>query len=107
MGLRNFGGASIDPKRIFLKTCGQVWGFGILIVGMTEKKYDSKFHRWYVGETGGEIDGEFIKIGEFQKVKKYTIRELLEDYRWYMRDKNAELPQEWVDELLRLGVTWD
>lgn len=75
---------------------------------MTEKKYDSNFHRWYLGESGGEIEpSETYEIPSPIRVVKTTINDILRDYRWYMRDKSAELPQEWVDEMLKLGMTWD
>ncbi len=68
---------------------------------MTEQ-FDSRFHKRYVDGSGVVIDkGEpFVSKNE---VRGQTYEEILAEYRAYVGDSKAELPQEVLEELRRQG----
>lgn len=76
---------------------------GVRWIGMAEKTiFDSKFHKWYVG---GE--GEVRETQEHFKPKNVVIprsyHELLAEYRMYVGDATAELPEEVLAQLQKSG----
>ncbi len=66
---------------------------------MTEK-FDNTFHKRYVGGSG-EVQEKPIRTETEFRVQTYE--DVLEEYRWYMRDANAELPQAIMEELRTQG----
>ena len=70
---------------------------------MTEQKFDSKFHKWYVdGE--GEVEEKPINlIGPVTEMREITVEEILLEYRKYIGDPNAELPEIVMEDLRKLG----
>ncbi len=70
---------------------------------MTEKRvFDSNFHRWYVGGEG-EVSLGREPFKPKNEVKGKSYEEVLAEYRVYIGDSEAELPQDIVEELRRLG----
>lgn len=76
---------------------------------MTEK-FDSKFHKEYVrGE--GEVVEKLSDISSQTRlpdgqvsVASRTYEDVLAEYRWYIRDPEAVLPEEIEKQLELLGV---
>lgn len=70
---------------------------------MTEKKvFDSNFHRWYVGGEG-EVKLSESPFSPKNEVVGQTYNEILAEYRAYVGDSEAQLPQDIMEELRRLG----
>ena len=73
---------------------------------MTEK-FDNKFHKKYVGGEG-EIDISHWTLDildlERNMVVKRSHEDVLAEYRWYVRDPEATLPEEVLKQLDLLGV---
>ncbi len=67
---------------------------------MTEK-FDSKFHKWYVGGDG-EVVERPLPSPTFEVVGM-TYEEVLDEYRIYMGDPLAEFPQAIIDQLKMAG----
>jgi len=70
---------------------------------MTETKgnqtFQSEFHRRYVGGEGEVVEKPvFRAISEYEGV---SYEKILAEYRWYMRDAAAELPEE-IMEMLKV-----
>ncbi len=57
---------------------------------MTEK-FESKFHRWYVGGHG-EIEEKPLASESRATIRRITLEEVLGQYRKYVNDPSAELP---------------
>lgn len=81
-----------------------VWtkvGKGITFIFMTETKggevFTSKFHRRYVGGVGEVVEKPLSP--PLQTIKACSYEEVLAEYRWYMRDPQAELPEELMETL--------
>lgn len=70
---------------------------------MTEKRvFDSNFHRWYVGGEG-EVNLGSEPFKPKNEVMGKSYEDVLAEYRAYVGDSEAQLPQEIMDELRRLG----
>lgn len=70
---------------------------------MIENKFDSKFHKFYVGGGEGVIeDKPFVEIPR-QEVRPQTLADVLAEYRAYVKDSKAELPAAIMDELRLQG----
>lgn len=70
---------------------------------MTEKRvFDSNFHRWYVGGEGEVSIGSEPFRPKNEAVGK-SYEEVLAEYRAYVRDPQAELPEEILEELKKFG----
>ena len=71
---------------------------------MAEKvTYSSRFHRWYVGDPEGEIAEGPIRAAETGKIRQVSVEEILAQYRAYVHDPEAELPQIVIDQLRVAG----
>lgn len=70
---------------------------------MTEKKFDNLFHKRYVGGEGevAEKEKPTLVVGT---IRGMSYEGLLAEYRWYVRDPEAELPKEVEKQLQLLGV---
>lgn len=64
--------------------------------------YDSTFHKRYVDGSGIVID-KGAPLPLKNEIKPQTYEEILADYRRYVGDQNAELPEEILGELKKLG----
>lgn len=64
--------------------------------------YDSAFHKRYVDGSGIVID-KGVPLPLKNEIKPQTYDEILADYRRYVGDQNAELPEEILAELKKLG----
>lgn len=64
------------------------------------EKFDSQFHKRYVGGEG-EIDEKSLL--EFSGVIGMSYEEVLDEYRRYMRDPHAELPEVIISQLKMSG----
>jgi len=64
----------------------------------TNQQYDSKFHRWYVGGEG-EIAEKPAGKTSVREYGSMTFEEILEEYRRYVGDKTAQLPDEVLEKL--------
>ena len=69
---------------------------------MCEKIFQSKFHKWYVGGEG-EVAEEQPRESSTQPIRARTIEEILAEYRWYVNDSKAELPEEVLEHLKVAG----
>ena len=69
---------------------------------MTEQKFESKFHKMYVGGEG-EIEEKVLHITPSVEVQPRTLEDILEEYRRYVNDPKAELPEIVLEELRKLG----
>lgn len=67
---------------------------------MAERIFESAFHKRYVGETEGIIEETHTPIEVKHAIKKTTVEEVLAEYRRYVGDPNAELPEELRNSLL-------
>lgn len=72
------------------------------LVFMEEKTrvFDSAFHQRYVGGEGAIAEQEAPESSEFMPE---TYEEILAQYRDYVNDPTAELPDELMEKLIRLG----
>lgn len=73
---------------------------------MTEV-FESAFHKRYVGGEGEVRQPELAEYAspwERNVLPSTTLEDILEEYRWYMRDQNAELPEELKKHLLTIGI---
>lgn len=61
------------------------------------EKFDNKFHKKYVGGQGEVEEKETIYPSTEYRV--HTYEDILEEYRWYVGDPTAELPEEIVRQL--------
>ncbi len=59
---------------------------------MTEK-FESKFHRWYVGGQGEIEEKTHIALESSPIVRGITYEQVLREYRKYVNDPSAELPE--------------
>lgn len=68
---------------------------------MTEKTFDSRFHKFYVGGDGSAED----RLVELKRLKysMQTIEEIRGVYRKYVGDPKAELPAEVLEQLKLQG----
>lgn len=67
--------------------------------------FDSVFHKRYVGGEGdvkadtssnnADIDSGYVST---------TLEDVLAEYRWYINDQKAELPESLVKQLLSMGI---
>jgi len=57
------------------------------------EKFDSKFHKDYVRGAGEIVPPAEVKIPEIIVIKR-SFEEVLAEYRRYVRDPNAELPED-------------
>ncbi|HAS68614.1 TPA: hypothetical protein DGD59_00020 [Candidatus Collierbacteria bacterium] len=74
---------------------------------MTERIFESAFHKKYVGGEG-EILEKTISTSDDKdslRVRRTTEEEVLEEYRRYVRDTKAELPQEIRETFLAIQRT--
>ncbi len=61
------------------------------------EKYDNKFHKWYVGGEG-EVGDKCIPSKKVEVVSM-SYEEVLQEYRRYVGDMEAELPQDIISQL--------
>lgn len=74
-----------------------------MVIFMTEQKYESKFHKMYVGGDG-EVEEEVSSTRRSGvELKPIDYDEILKWYRRYVGDAQAELPEEFLAELRLLG----
>lgn len=68
--------------------------------------FKSEFHKRYVGGEGRVEDGPIVLISP-EKVfaKPTTLAEVEKEYRWYMNDPEAVLPQDIVNTFLAINRT--
>ena len=71
---------------------------------MTEKFFESAFHKRYVGGEG-EIIEKTIKVEPINKTRETREEEVLSEYRRYIGDPNAELPESVRSVLLSIQRT--
>lgn len=77
---------------------------------MVDEKFDSAFHKKYVGGVGSVDEGPVKepKHHWYEPVTaetKYDLyEEVLKDYREYVRDNKADLPEEVKEDLKKLGI---
>jgi hypothetical protein len=72
---------------------------------MAERIFESAFHKQYVGGDG-EVVGKPIEIIEDKsKTRTTTEAEVLSEYRKYVGDPSAELPEEIKKTLLSIQRT--
>lgn len=69
---------------------------------MTEKKFETEFHKRYVGGEGEVAEKEKPK-SVAGTIRGMSYEDVLAEYRWYVRDSEAELPKE-VEKQLQLSV---
>ncbi|KKT36631.1 MAG: hypothetical protein UW26_C0042G0004 [Candidatus Collierbacteria bacterium GW2011_GWF1_44_12] len=73
---------------------------------MTETKgnqtFQSEFHRRYVGGEGEVVERPMAVLST-RVIDAKTYQDVLSEYRWYMRDPKAELPEEIVEILKTIG----
>lgn len=69
---------------------------------MTEQKFDSKFHKMYVGGEGEVIETP-LHTTTSMEIQPRTLEDILEEYRRYVNDPKAELPEIVLTELRKLG----
>ena len=67
---------------------------------MAERIFESAFHKRYVGETEGIVIETQKPIETKNKVSKTKIEDILAEYRRYVGDPEAELPEELRNALL-------
>ena len=65
-----------------------------------ENKFDNQFHKRYIGEPGDVVDRSLPRLSTDMPILSYE--DILKEYRAYVRDPKAELPEE-ILETLRLG----
>lgn len=70
---------------------------------MTEQKFESKFHKQYVGGEGVVEDKGFVNLDKNDEIIPEKIEDILREYRKYVNDPKAELPEAIVEELRMLG----
>ena len=73
---------------------------------MTEKRIcDSNFEKKYLGLTDDEavVEEKNAVSGGEVKIQK-TLQDVIDEYRWYMRDPEAELPEEIMEDLKKMGI---
>jgi len=68
--------------------------------------FESEFHRKYVGGEG-EVREKRAGFGlsSTGETRAATLEDLLAEYRWYMRDPNAQLPEEVERQFLTIHRT--
>jgi hypothetical protein len=71
---------------------------------MTEK-FESKFHQRYVGGQGEVVEDERPVIEVKVTIPQTTREQVLEEYRKYIRDPKAELPEEIEKTLIAIQRT--
>jgi len=70
---------------------------------MIEKRFDSKFHKFYVGGSEGVIeDKQFVEV-DTNTIRPQTVEDVLAEYRAYVRDPKAQLPSAILEELRLQG----
>ena len=69
---------------------------------MTEK-YDSKFHKLYVGGDGEVTDTPLMTMGR-QEYPRISYEDVLVEYRKYIGDSSAELPEIVIEQMKNLGL---
>lgn len=69
---------------------------------MTET-FENIFHKRYVGGVG-EVKEKPLPRQVEVPLRARTYEDVLAEYRWYMRDKTAELPDEIMEELVKQGM---
>ncbi|NCP47439.1 hypothetical protein COT86_01080 [Candidatus Collierbacteria bacterium CG10_big_fil_rev_8_21_14_0_10_43_36] len=69
---------------------------------MTEK-FKDKFHKEYVGGSGLVEDRSCSSVIAEARVVAMSYEEILAEYRWYVKDPTAELPQRIMEQLVIAG----
>jgi len=69
---------------------------------MTEKIFESKFHKWYVGGEGVIVEKPFVDIRQ-ERLPVIDYESILSFYRMYVNDPKAELPGEILEKLKSYG----
>lgn len=86
-----------------MSSAGQGSKFWGKLVVMTEKRvFDSNFHRWYVGGEG-EVSMGREPFRPKNEAKGMSYDDVLAAYRAYVRDPEADLPEEILAELRKFG----
>ena len=70
---------------------------------MTEQKFESKFHKWYVGGEGEVEEAPLNLLRPSSEFRPITVEEVLIEYRKYIGDPTAELPEEILADLRIMG----
>lgn len=70
---------------------------------MIEKRFDSKFHKFYVGEIEGDVEEKPVVQILKTEVRSQTFADILAEYRAYVKDPKAELPAPVLEEMRQLG----
>lgn len=75
----------------------------------TEEKFDSAFHKKYVGGVGVVDDKNGDRVHHLDRPMtdefSYDLYErVLSEYRWYIKDKTADLPEEVKEDLKKIGI---
>jgi len=65
-------------------------------------KFDNMFHKRYVGGEG-DVDARPALESVVSRVEGTTYEQVLQEYRAYVRDSKAELPEEVLDMLRASG----
>jgi hypothetical protein len=75
-----------------------------------EAKFESEFHKWYVGGEGEveppKSEPRFLPA-EKRSTRSLTMSEILDQYRWYVGDETAQLPKALEQHLLAIGTEDD
>lgn len=74
-----------------------------MVIFMTEQKFESAFHKRYVGGEGVIEERPLASMGPKNELPVVTYEDILEEYRRYIGDSKAELPAEVLEELVKLG----
>ena len=74
---------------------------------MAERIFESAFHKKYVGGEGEILEKTVSTLDDKDslRVRRTTEEEVLEEYRRYVRDPKAELPQEIRETFLAIQRT--
>lgn len=74
-----------------------------MVIFMTEQNFESGFHKKYVGGDGRVEDGVNSTPRAVFEIKPIAYEDILKEYRRYVGDSQAELPEEILAELRLLG----
>ncbi|EKD52619.1 MAG: hypothetical protein ACD_61C00288G0001 [uncultured bacterium] len=67
------------------------------------EKFDSQFHKKYVGGEGPIMEDARKPVTIDTTYGGISIQDVLSDYRRYVGDPTAELPEEILEELIMAG----
>ncbi len=70
---------------------------------MAKNKFESEFHKRYVGDEDGTVEERLFRSWERTHLAAMTVEEILAEYRKYVGDPEAEFPEELKKELKLQG----